>query len=243
MREQILWSVLVPIMIVAISGCQAIGLGPTPTPTVSLPADEIVRRSSEAMLAVESLHFEIELTGKLAYIDRPPTTALKQVTGDLLRPDRVRGLVKVSSFGLISEIGLISVAGDSYVTNPVNQRWEALPPEWGWYFDPSLPFDETYGIPAVAPQIEFEKLAVETLDGAAVYQLEGIAQGRQITWWAAGLITDGDVPVTLWIDTETFLIHQVQMVELASDPKRPTTWRIRFTHYNQPLTIEIPPTG
>lgn len=225
----------------AIAGCNIINPAPTPTPTPNLPAKEIVARSSQEMLAVESLHFTIDLTGALDYIDRPPTTALKHVDGDLLRPDRVRGLVKVSSLGVITEIGLISIEGDSYVTNPLNQRWELLPPEWGWYFDPRLPFDEQYGIPSIIPHLTLEKKGVEEIEGQTYYYLEGVAQGEQIMWWTAGMVASGDVPVQIWINTDTFLIHRVHLIELSSDPERPTEWDIRFSNFNQSLDIQAPP--
>lgn len=223
----------------SVSGCNSLSFGQTPTPDLS--AAEIINRSSRAMLAAKTLHFTIDLTGALDYIDRPPTTALKHVEGDLLRPDKVRGLVKVSSLGLVSEIGLISIEGQSYVTNPLNQRWQLLPSEWGWYFDPRLPFDEQYGIPAVAPTIPMRKVGVEQVGDRFHYHLEGVAQGEQITWWTAGLIASGDVPIGVWIDTETFLIHRVHLVELASDPEQPTEWDIQFSDFDQPLEIEAPP--
>ncbi len=222
-------------------GCALIGSPPTPTPTPELSVSEIANRSSQAMLAVKTLHFVISLTGRLAYIDRPPTTALKHVDGDLVRPDKVRGLVKVSSFGLVTQIGLISIEGQSFVTNPLNQRWEILPPEWGWYFDPRLPFDEEYGIPAVVPYVPLEKAGVEQIDDNTYYHLKGVTQGEQITWWTAGLIGSGDVPVDLWIDADTFLIHRVHLVELNSDPERPTEWDITFSDFDQPLDIQAPP--
>lgn len=192
------------------------------------------------MLRVKSVHFSINLSGGLAYIDRPPTTALKKVEGDLLRPDKVKAIVRISSLGIVSEIGLVSIEGNSYVTNPVNQRWELLPPEWGWYFDPRLPFDKKYGIPAVIPQVEMEKVGVEKIGGRILYHLGGIAQGEQITGWTAGLISAGDIPVDLWIDPETFFIHRVHLVELGSKPDNPTEWDITFSMFNQPVEIQAP---
>lgn len=234
-----LWLSLLAVGLV--SSCSALSSGPTPTPTPDLSAQEIIQRASRAMLAAKTLHFTIDLTGALDYIDRPPTTALKHVQGDLIRPDKVRGLVKVSSLGLVSEIGLISIEGQSYVTNPINQRWQALPPEWGWYFDPRLPFDEQYGIPAVAPKIPMQKIGVEQAEEEFFYHLKGVAQGEQITWWTAGLIASGDVPIDVWIDTDTFLIQRVHLVELTSDPERPTEWDIQFSNFDQPVEIEAPP--
>ncbi|MBN1220510.1 MAG: LppX_LprAFG lipoprotein [Anaerolineae bacterium] len=224
-----------------IAACNLLNPGPTPTPTPNLSAKEIVSRSSQAMLAPKTLHFTIDLTGALDYIDRPPTTALKHVNGDLLRPDKVRGLVKVSSLGVITEIGLISIEGTSYVTNPVNQQWELLPPEWGWYFDPRLPFDEQYGIPSIIPHLTLEKKGVVEIEGHTYYHFEGMAQGEQITWWTAGMVASGDVPVQIWIDTDTFLIHRVHLIELSSDPERPTEWDIQFSDFNQALEIQAPP--
>ncbi len=215
--------------------------GPTPVPTPDLTAKEIANRASAAMLAADTLHYAITLSGRLAYIDRPPTTALKSVEGDLLRPDRVTGLVKVSSLGIVIEIGLISIEGQSYVTNPLNQRWEPLPAEWGWYFDPSLPFDEEHGIPAVVPLVELEKAGLEEIEGQTYYRLKGVTQGELIRWWTAGLIGPGDVPLELWINTDTFLIQRVHLVELESDPERPTEWDIAFSSFNQPLDIQPPP--
>lgn len=241
LNKQIFYVLLGIMIIWGTQGCGPAFFGPTPIPTPDLPAAEIANRASEAMLATDTLHYAITLSGRLAYIDRPPTTALKSVEGDLLRPDKVTALVKVSTLGIVTEIGLISIDGLSYVTNPLNQRWEVLPPEWGWYFDPSLPFDDEYGIPAVVPQVELEKTGIVDLDGKAYYHLKGITQGEIITWWTAGLIGSGDVPLELWIDTETFLIHKVHLVELSSDPERPTEWEITFSDFNQPLDIQAPP--
>jgi hypothetical protein len=213
----------------------------TPTPTPVLAAQEIADRSSRAMLELGSMHFEIGLTGALAYVDNPPTTALKAVSGDLLRPDKVKAVVRLSSLGLVTEVGLISIEGASYVTNPLNQRWEALPPEWGWYFDPRLPFDETVGIPAVVPQVRLEKVGLEERDGTTFYHLRGVARGEQITAWTAGLIAEGEVPVDLWIDTDTFLIHRVHLVELSSKPENPTEWDISLSAFDQPVEVQAPP--
>lgn len=225
-----------------IQACSLIGADlPTPTPTPDISAAEVARRSSQAMLNLKSMHFAIELSGALAYIDRPPTTALKAVDGDLLRPDKLKAVVRISSLGLVSEVGLISIAGSSYVTNPVNQRWEALPPEWGWYFDPRLPFDERYGIPAVMPNVELKHAGIEQIAGTRAYHLKGVAQGEQVTGWTAGLISAGEVPVDLWIDTETFLIHRVHMVELGSKPENPTEWDITFSKFDRPVQVEAPP--
>ena len=193
------------------------------------------------MLAVQSLHFSIRLTGDLDYIDSPPTIALKEVEGDLVRPDNLRAMVKTSSFGVVTQVGLIRYGSDLYVTNPINQRWEKLPPEWGWYIDPTLPFHPEYGVPAILPTIGMNKVGVEDIEGRPHYHLNTTAEGDYIAWWTLGMIPEGAVAVDVWIDAETFLLRRVTMVETASDADDPTVWHIELSAFDGPAKIEPPP--
>jgi hypothetical protein len=204
-----------------LAGCSVFQPAPTPTPTPTLSAQEIASRSAGRMLAVQSLHFTIELTGALDYIDSPPTIALKSVDGDLVRPDKFQT--------------------DTYVTNPINQRWEKLPPEWGWYIDPTLLFHPEYGVPAVLPTIPLDKVGVEEVDGRLYYHLNATTQGDYIAWWTLGMIPEGAVVVDAWIDTETFILRRVTLVETASDPDDPTVWHIELSAIDEPVAIEPPP--
>lgn len=193
------------------------------------------------MLTVQFVHFSIGLTGTLDYIDSPPTVALKEVEGDLVRPDNLRALVKLSSFGVITQVGLIRYGTDTYVTNPINQRWEKLPPEWGWYIDPTMLFHPEYGVPAILPTIDLDKVGVEDIEGQPAYHLHATAEGEYIAWWTLGMIPEGVVVVDVWIDAETLLLRRVTMVETASDPDDPTTWHIELSAFDEPVQIEPPP--
>ena len=84
-------------------------------------------------------------------------------------------------------------------------------------------------------------MGIEDIDGKSFFHLKGVAQGEQITGWTAGLINYGDIPVDLWIDTETFFIHRVHMVELGSKADNPTEWDITFFEFGQPVQVQAPP--
>lgn len=224
-------------------GCTPLPFTPPPTPTPVLSAREVTTRSAGKMLAVQSLHFSIQLTGDLDYIDSPPTIALKEVEGDLVRPDNLRALVKTSSFGVVTEIGLIRYGTDVYVTNPINQQWEKLPPEWGWYIDPTLLFHPEYGVPAILPTLDMNKVGVEDIEGRPYYHLNTTAEGDYIAWWTLGMIPEGAVIVDVWIDAETFLLRRVTLVETVSDPDHPTVWHIELSAFDQPVKVERPPTA
>lgn len=214
---------------------------PSPSPTPVLSAREIATRSAGRMLDLQSFHFSIQLTGVLDYIDSPPTVALKEVEGDLVRPDSLRALVKLSSFGVVTQVGLIRYGADTYVTNPINQRWEKLPSEWGWYIDPTLPFHPEYGVPAILPTIDLNKVGIEELDGEPHYHLNATTEGDYLAWWTLGMIPEGAVVVDVWIDTETLMLRQIRMVELASNPDNPTVWQIQLSAFDVPVEIEPPP--
>jgi lipoprotein LprG len=226
-----------------LAGCVPFRPQPPPTPTPVLSAREIATRSAGKMLAVQSLHFSIQLTGALDYIDSPPTIALKQVEGDLVRPANLRAIVRTSSFGVVSEVGLIRYGTDVYVTNPLNQKWEKLPPEWGWYVDPSLPFHPEYGVPAILPTIDLNKVGVEDVDGRPTYHLNTTTEGEYITWWTLGMISTGAVVVDVWIDAESFVLRRVTLLDKTSDAANPSVWHIELSAFDQPVKIEQPPTG
>jgi len=239
-RQLIRW-VCGVVCLVASAGCAAFPAS-TPTPTPELSARDIAARSAQRMDAAKSLHFLIQLTGALAYIDSPPLTALKQVEGDLVRPADVKAMVKLSSFGIVTQLGLIRYGTEVFVTNPLNQRWEELPPEWGWYINPGLIFDPKSGVTAVLPTLDLTKVGLEPIEGRPQYHLQTTAEGDYLKAWTMGMIYQGAVKVDVWIDVDTFVMSRATLVQLASDPTDPTVWHIDLSAVDQPVKIERPPT-
>ncbi|MFQ5945637.1 MAG: LppX_LprAFG lipoprotein [Anaerolineae bacterium] len=240
-RKLVLLFALAFVAAAAVLACTGSPALPDPSPTPDLTAAEIAQRATEAMLAIRSLHYEIDVEGVHHYIDSPPTTALKHVEGDLLRPDKVRGVMRVNTLGITTDVGFIGIGGLSYITNPLSQRWETLPPEWGWQFDPRLPFDQEVGIPAIVSQVTLDRLGLESLGDRPAYRLHGTALAQEVMRWQAGPAGAGDVLVEVWIDSETFLLHRVRLTELGSDPERPRTWEIAFSQFDEPVQIATPP--
>ena len=234
----------VSIGLMLIASCSIPSPGPTPTPTPTpLPAD-VAARAGERMLTVNSLHFVIELSGKLVYLDDPPTLVLKRAEGDVERPDNVRAIVKLSSFGVISEVGIIGLGLDQYVTNPLNQQWERIPPGQGWYFDPAVLFDPEYGIQAILGASDWTfgaEEGVEKEDQARYYILHGILPGETLRLLTSYLITSGEVVTDIWVSKEDGYVHRIHLLEPDSDPEDPSRWLIEFSAFDEPVTIEAPP--
>jgi hypothetical protein len=223
------------------AGCSIPTPGPTPTPTPTpLPAD-VAARAGERMLSVNSLHFTIELSGKLAYLDDPPTLALKRAEGDVERPDSVRAIVRLSSFGITSEVGIIGIGSDQFVTNPLNQQWEKIPPGQGWYFDPAILFDPEYGIQAILKGSDWMLDTGKDEEDQAYYILHGQLPGKQLWLLTSGMIVSGEVVMDVWVSQEDDYVRRIQLVELGSDPEDPTQWLIEFSAFDEPVNIKAPP--
>jgi len=212
---------------------------PTPTPTPS-PA-EIAHLAGEQMLSTDSLHFVIVLSGKLTFLDSPPTLALKRAEGDLVRPDRVRAIIKVSSFGMTSEVAIVGLGDEQYITNPLNQQWEKLPPGQGWHFDPTLIFDPEVGIKPILNETTWSFGAKEEIGGQKHYRLYAQLPGEQVSPLTAGMIAPGRVVVDAWTGEQDTYVRRIQIVELDSDPENPTQWLIEFSAFDEPVDIEAPP--
>jgi hypothetical protein len=214
---------------------------PTATPTPTPSPGEVASRAGAQMLSTQSLHFLMELAGKLVFLDRPPTMALKSAEGDVVRPDRVRAIVKISSFGLISELGIIGIGDDQYLTNPVNQQWEKLPPGVGWYFDPAMIFDPDDGIEAILTGAQWSFGLEEPIGGQPHYHLQGRLPGERIAPLASGMIGAGQVEVHIWIGQEDDYVRRVRIVELESDPENPIQWLLEFSAFDEVEVIQPPP--
>lgn len=226
--------------LLCVAGCYTSVLKPTPTPLPTPPPAEIAQRAGKRMLSVQSLHFVIELSGKLAYLDSPPTMALKRAEGDLVRPDQVRAIVKVSSLGVVSEVGLVQLGDEQYVTNPLNQRWERLPQGLGWYLEPALLFDPEYGIEAILGQTTWTYGADERVEDRSHFLLSGQLPGERLWPLTFGMITSGEVAVDFWVSREDDTVRRIQLVQLESDLEDPTRWLIELSAFDEPVDIRAP---
>ncbi len=214
---------------------------PSPTPTPAPSADEVAREAGMRMLSIDSVRFVISLSGKLAYLDDPPTLALKHMEGDLVRPDQVRALVQVSSFGVLAELGVIGLGNDKYITNPLSQQWEVLSPELGFYFDTSLIFDPERGIEAVLDETEWAFGEPDVSQEEDYYLLRAQVPGERISPLTFGMVSSGRVDVDVWVDRTDYYVHRIELVELDSDPENPTHWLMELSAFDAPVEIEAPP--
>jgi lipoprotein LprG len=222
----------------------AISLLTACTPTLpERPPGEIVTRAGEAMLAVPSLHFKIEISGAPVVLN--PTTALqlRSVEGDFARPDKMGVHLKVIVAVAAAEMDMIALGDEQYVTDVLTRKWEVLPAKFG--FNPAIMFDPKVGLEQVLkggldnPQL----VGVETIDGVATYHIKGSLDGQRVQGMTSGLVSTGRLDVELWAEGETFLPRKAILIDNGGNPQNPSTWTLSFASFGKQVNITAPQLG
>ncbi len=220
---------------------------PTPTPIPPTPTPDpaaILREAGEAMSALESVRFDIQRSGGPAFIDPDGLFAINKAAGQYRAPASVAATVEVAGPGLNLVVQTIAIGEEQWLTNFLTQQWEKLPPGFG--FNPALIFSDEVGW---RPLLEKDLSSVsplreETIDGAAFYVIEATVEGERVRAMTANAAaSDQPVTLTVWIDPASRLIHQAAFATPSRSPEEPSQWLLKFSQFNEPVTIEPPPTG
>lgn len=205
-----------------------------------LTAEQIAQRSAQRSSQVNSFHFTIDLSGRPKTIDPLATLSLRHADGDVARPDRAQSRIKVSVSGLVVEVQAIGIGSQQWLTNPLSQRWESAPANWG--YNPSVLFDAQKGIPALLQRVTgLTRLSDESLDGKLHYRLSGKINPQDVAPMTAYMVTGSDVTFTLWVGADDSLLRKVHITEKADAGADPTEWDIVLSNFDAPVTIQPPP--
>ena len=215
---------------------------PSATETPSLAPLEIAARGADTMLSAESLQFDIERDGALAYIDTDHLLAFKRAEGVFKLPDQLRTVVRVITAITPVEIGMIVLGEDQYATEPITGKWGRLPPEWG-QFSLLVLFDPETGLQGLLRDgiSDLQLVGIEEIDGRPHYHLTGRVSSERMSAMTLGFIGRGDVILDVWIDADDFYVRRLRIVEPETDPNDPTTWEFEFSNPEQPVDISAPP--
>jgi lipoprotein LprG len=189
--------------------------------------DEVLPGAAEAMAAVETVRFTLEVDGSVEGLDVQGAEGVVTASGE------AEGKGTVTAMGMKVEIDYIIIGEDAWVKGftggyqqlPVGD--DLLP------YDPRIIIDPADGIaPVLASWTEAEPQDAEKLDGVDTYKyvvtFDPVVFGRFIP--AAG---DWNT-ATVWFDADTLRVVQA---EFAQDD---ATITFRLSDYDEPVTIEAP---
>jgi hypothetical protein len=192
-------------------------------------ADELLRRSAEAMASVETAEFEMTVDGAAITISG---LTMRSASGVYVAPDRARAVLTMSLGTITAELGTISIAERTWLTEPLTGRWDELDPGTG--FNPAVVFSDEGWEPLLADDITDASVSSHSRG----YQIDGVAPADRIAVVTSGLVTDQDVDITLVIDRATDRLLEVRFSTTGADGE--TDWVITLGPYDQPATVEPP---
>ena len=211
----------------------AVVTSPAPTPTPVNPKT-LLEGSGRVMEGLGSFHFRLVHRSGSTPLPGFLGLALDEVEGDVVKPDKLSvrfgGAIGISYL----ESRLVTVGETSYMLNPLNARWEQVPPD----VSPLGFFDPSRGISSM-----LERLAsVSLLSGSAeVYRLEGSLPAEALRPLLGDTMEGTTVSVELAIDSsELFVTEAVFKGRVTSAEPDGTVRVITLSHFNEPLSIELP---
>jgi len=214
-----------------------------PEPTAP-PVEEIITSASATMAGLEGFHFTISVSGQPVFLDGDETLALAKADGFYSNPDRAMGSVAIQMPGLVTNVDVVSINQQQWLTNILTGDWMAMPPEWG--FNPAVLFDTNDGFLAILTTDLLNPVLTGTgkaEDGPdqELYIIDGRLSGERLAEITLGLLGPDDLDVRLWIDPESFAVMRTTVTNPAgADEDSGSTWQIDLDQFGEKVTIEPP---
>jgi hypothetical protein len=204
---------------------------PTPSPTPVNP-QALLEMSGEAMAELESFHFELAHTSGSTPLAQ--SLMLEEAKGDVARPDRLSLSFSGMAGNFAVRGSLITTGDTSYMTNPLNGRWEQVPAG----VSPLSFFNPTQGITEMMSQVEQPTLLS---DNGSTYRVGGVIAADTLAP-LFGTAAGGDaVNVELTLDARNFyLLEAVLDGRITLLEQEGVVRVIRLSRFNEPVSIEPP---
>ena len=172
-------------------------------------AADLVAAAASRMEQVRSFHFELEHESGSTQIVRG--IAMERAVGDIVGVDRLRLTVEGRAGPLDFEIGIVILPDESWIQNPITQRWEREEISVEELFDPAS------GVVALmrsagAPTIEGR----ERIAGVETYRVSTEVESGELTVFP-GAEPGRLVPATAWIGVDDPLVHRLEVRGPISD--------------------------
>lgn len=213
----------IPLLALAIVGACSGGDETLPDP------GDLLQRAAAAMSSVETAEFEMTVDGAAITISG---LTMSSASGVYVAPDSARAVLTMSLGAITADLGTISIAERTWLTEPLTGRWNELDPGTG--FNPAVVFSDQGWEPLLAEDITDATVSSHPRG----YQVDGIAPAARIAVVTSGLVTDQDVDITLVIDRTTDRLLEVRFSTTGADGE--TDWVITLGPYDEPATVEPP---
>jgi hypothetical protein len=236
----ILVTLLLAVVFAAPSGGASAQSAGAATPAEASEARQLLQQASDRLADTQTMRFELTVDGD-TYIDDAGAIRLVAARGSLERPNKVDVEFQVELLGSQTvSIRMITIGDESWTTDLLSGQWGPSPEEFG--YDPTVLFDNQDGLGPVAGRLQEPTIeSKEEVGNREAWKISGTVDESVIAPMTAGTMKGDDIRVTLWLDTETSDILQLQVAEPDDiDKEHPATWTMTLTDHNREVTIERP---
>ncbi len=197
---------------------------------------EVLDKAADAAEQVNSAHFSLEQQN--GTVQLASGVQITNAEGDVLKPDRLQMKFTLRLGGLSAESQLIAIGSELFLTNPLTGAWQQAPAAT------SAPrvLDKDRGVGNLLRKLtDPQKVGNESLDGAQTQHLKGGVPGAAFSDLTGTQATAASVSGDIWVGAEDFLLRQVRLAGPIATGDTQTTVRVlKFSKFNQPLSIERP---
>lgn len=183
---------------------------------------------------VKSFHFALEHEKGTTQIVR--NLQMVSATGDVVPPDRLRLDAKAKSGPLNIAIGIVTIPGHSYITNPLTGRWEEEQISVAAFFDPAT------GVTALMrAATEPRVTATEKLEGRETHRVEAFVDSGSMTLFTSTPVAGRKLKARAWVGVDDPVLVRVE-IEGAVSAGEPADLlrRLTFSRFDEPIQIEAP---
>jgi len=203
-----------------------------PAPGV-LDAADLIAGGVSAMQDVATARFEMTRSGAPVAVQG---LVFDSARGRYAAPASADAILRMRAGDLAVELGTVSVAQRTWLTNPLTGRWEELRPGTG--FNPAVLFDSDDGW--VALLHDLGELEVVT-PGGATHHLAGRVPAARVEILTAGLVPGQAVRIDLWLDAAAGHIRRLGFSTMGDAGR--SDWVIVLSDFDAPVQIQPPAEG
>ena len=209
---------------------------PMPSPTPVDPKAEL-RRTVERLLALQSVSFVLDQTVGVTLL--APGIEMNRAYGIVRVPGKFDVTVEAQVGNLYVELGMASIDGVSYMTNPITGQWAEVPAE-------AIPINLLTLGPTLAGIVEAvqtpELLGESTLEDVDVYQMRGNILSEDLRDLVPGADDGHSVVLEMWMEKGNGALRKATITGRVSDEDVSDALRVlTLDNIDQPITIKPPP--
>ena len=210
--------------------------GAASTTTTTVPTvEEILARAAVTMEGVDSLRYQIELSGAPISL---LGVELRSARGRYAAPDASQAVLGAAIGGLVIELGTIAIGETSWVTNPLTGNWDEYTGSRA--FNPAIIFDPELGWRPLLTEDLSEARLVEPVEGNT-YVVIGTAAGSRVEVLTAGLVESQPVDVRFEIERDTGLVTRMEFTTAGEAGE--TRWLLELSEFGEPVSVTPPEVG